>query len=299
MPDLRDMQLLAALAHNRHFARAAAECGISQPAFSERIRNLELDLGAPIVKRGNRFLGFTEEGEIALKWAYRMIADAQGLRQEIEQARGALSGQLTLGVVPTALSFTAKVAAKLNHDHPGLVVQIFSRSSVEISQGLEDFSLDAGVTYQESRLPAASTAEHLYDESYVLLVPKSLAPGASGSITWAEAAQFPLCLLTKNMMNRKIVEDAFAEAGARPNLVIETNALTAALAQLASGTAATITPKNLAEDAGLRDGVLRLALNEPVVHKPICAVTPDRDPMLPSVTAMLDCMRQMASQMAR
>jgi DNA-binding transcriptional LysR family regulator len=299
MPDLRDMQLLAALAHNRHFARAAAECGISQPAFSERIRNLELDLGAPIVKRGNRFLGFTEEGEIALKWAYRMIADAQGLRQEIEQARGALSGQLTLGAVPTALSFTAKVAAQLHHDHPGLVVQIFSRSSVEISQGLEDFSLDAGVTYQESRLPAASNAEHLYDEHYVLLVPEGLAPGASGTITWAEAAEFPLCLLTKNMMNRKIVEEAFAAAGAKPNLVIETNALTAALAQLASGSTATITPENLAEDAGLRDGVLRLKLSDPIVAKPICAVTPDREPMLPSVAALLDCMREMARQIAR
>ncbi|MEM9141051.1 MAG: LysR family transcriptional regulator, partial [Pseudomonadota bacterium] len=59
MPDLRDMELLAALARNRHFARAATECGISQPAFSARIRNMELDLGAAIVQRGNRFVGFT------------------------------------------------------------------------------------------------------------------------------------------------------------------------------------------------------------------------------------------------
>ncbi len=294
MPDLRDMELLVALSHNRHFARAASECGISQPAFSERIRNLERDLGAPIVKRGNRFLGFTEEGEIALKWAHRMIADAQGLRQEIEQARGELSGRLTLGSVPTALSFTAKVAAQLHRDHPGLVVQIFSRSSVEISQGLEDFSLDAGVTYQESTLPAASHVEHLYDERYELLVPQSLGPKAKKSISWAEAAAFPLCLLTRNMLNRKIVEEAFQAAGATPNLVIETNALTAALAQLASGSAATIAPETLAQDAGLRDGVLRLKLTDPVVEKPICAVTSDRDPALPAVAALLECMRQMA-----
>ena len=53
MTDLRDMQLLAALARKNHFARAAEECGISQSAFSARIRNLEVEVGAPIVKRGN------------------------------------------------------------------------------------------------------------------------------------------------------------------------------------------------------------------------------------------------------
>ena len=88
MTDLRDMQLLAALARHKHFARAADDCGISQPAFSARIRNLETSLKVPIVKRGNRFIGFTQEGEIVLRWAHKLLADSDGLRQDIENARG-------------------------------------------------------------------------------------------------------------------------------------------------------------------------------------------------------------------
>ena len=292
MPDLRDLELLAALARNMHFARAAAECGISQPAFSARIRNLEMDLGAPIVKRGNRFMGFTQEGEIALRWARRMIADARGMRQEIEQARGALSGKLTIGAVPTALSFVAKIAAQVRKVHPALTIQVFSRSSAEISQGLEDFSLDAGVSYQESKLPAACRAEFVFEERYELLASRHLAPDLDGEISWRAAADFPLCLLTRNMLNRKIIDDAFRAAKAEPSLVMETNAFTAALVQVANGSAATIAPEMLAENISMTAEIVRLKLVDPEIAKPICVVISEREPVLPAVEALIEILRE-------
>ncbi|MEM0945411.1 MAG: LysR family transcriptional regulator, partial [Pseudomonadota bacterium] len=208
MPDLRDMELLASLARHKHFARAAEECGISQPAFSARIKNLELDLGAPVVLRGNRFIGFTPEGEIALKWAQRMIADARGLKQEVDSARGALSGWLTIGAVPTALSFVAAIAAELRSAHPALTPRVLSQSSSEIAKGLEAFSLDLGVTYQESALPNGSKVQPAYVERYEVLAPRNLVPGGRAKISWAEAAPIPLCLLPRNMMNRQIMDQA-------------------------------------------------------------------------------------------
>lgn len=69
MFEIRDLQLLSALARHRHFAKAAEECGISQPAFSMRIRNLEDRLGVSIVRRANRFQGLTEEGEMIVRRA--------------------------------------------------------------------------------------------------------------------------------------------------------------------------------------------------------------------------------------
>ena len=83
MFDIRDMQLLVALERHGHFARAADDCGISQPAFSARIRNLELDLKSSIVLRGNRFMGFTPEGEIVLTWARKLLEDVDGMKQEL------------------------------------------------------------------------------------------------------------------------------------------------------------------------------------------------------------------------
>lgn len=293
MPDLRDMELLAALARNRHFARAAAECGISQPAFSARIRNLEIDLGAPIVLRGNRFIGFTREGEIALKWAHQMLSNARGLRQEIDQFRAELTGWLTIGVIPTALSFVATIAAEMRAAHPALVIRVLSHSSTEIAEGLESFSLDVGVTYLESTLPAGSRAQHAYTEHYELLAPRALVPRDLGVITWAEAASIPLCLLPRNMMNRRIMDQAFIAAETTPNIVMETDAFTAALVQVTSGTAATIAPEMLIEHSTLPDSIARLKLTSPTIEKPIGVVTTAQEPRLPAVDAMLATLKRL------
>lgn len=280
------MELLTALARNKHFARAAAECGISQPAFSARIRNLEEALGVPIVMRGNRFLGFTQEGEIAVRWARTMSADIRGLRQEIEQARGVLSGNLTIGSIPTTLTFAATVSARLQRKYPELSIQIYSHSASEIAEGMQNFSFDAGITYEEKALPSGCRSMKVMDERYELLVPSSLADGRRDKISWQDAASFPLCLLTRNMLNRKIVDDAFGAAKAVPRPVMETNAFTAALLQVANGTAATIAPTILGETFGGTFDLVRLRLVDPDVVKPISLVTSDREPALPAVEAL-------------
>lgn len=294
MADLRDMQLLAALARHKHFARAADECGISQPAFSARIRNLETTLGTPIVKRGNRFMGFTPEGEIALKWARRMVADADGLRQDIEAARGALSGRISIGAVPTAVTFAARSPAVLRAAHPDLTIQLFSMTSVEIRRGIEDFTLDAGVTYTDDESIAGLRSEELYREQYVLLAPPALAPRRDGSATWREAAQLPLCLLTKNMRNRQIIDEIFTRVDATPRPIMETNDFVAALAQVASGALATIAPEYLADSMPYAEASVRLPLIEPEVIRPIGLVMADRDPMPPAMRALSKAMRGMA-----
>ena len=97
MIELRDLELLSALARHRHFAKAAEDCGISQPAFSMRIRNLEERLGVSIVKRANRFQGLTEEGEMIVRRARRILSDTKALEQEVLAVKGEITGTLVLG----------------------------------------------------------------------------------------------------------------------------------------------------------------------------------------------------------
>ncbi len=294
MADLRDMELIAALARHKHFARAAEECGISQPAFSARIRNFETTLGVPMVKRGNRFLGFTPEGEIVLKWARRMILDADGMRQEVQSAKGALVGRLSIGAVPTALTFAAGVPAQIHKQHPGLAMRLLSMSSSDIIRGIEDFTLDAGITYLDDRTLGSLKTVPLYDEQYVLLVPPALAPRQSGTVTWREAADLPLCLLTSNMRNRQIVDEIFASVGASPKPIMETNAFVAALTQVARGALATIAPELLADTLPIAEGSVRLRLVEPQATRSIGLVMADRDPQPPAFKAFSDVIQKIA-----
>lgn len=85
---LRRLEYLVALARERHFARAAAVCFVSQPSLSAGIRRLEHELDVPIVRRGRRYEGLTPEGELVLAWAHRILAEQDALRQELSARAG-------------------------------------------------------------------------------------------------------------------------------------------------------------------------------------------------------------------
>lgn len=289
-PDIRDLQLLLALSQRKHFTQAANDCGISQPAFSARIRHLEEDLGVPIVRRGNKFLGFTKDGELVLKWASKILANAEGLRQDIEISKGALRGKLVLGVVPTALTYAANISTELRCDFPNLAIQIQSLTSAQIALGLSDFSIDAGITYNDVD-KSALRFEAIYEEQYVLISPAGLAPRKRGEASWSEAADLPLCLLSKDMHFRQIVDTVFAQAKVNPQPVMETNAFTAVLAQVAFGSSATIAPQALVDSLLLDEKTVCLSLTKPVVSNAIGLAVLDHEPSLPAIAALRDTIK--------
>jgi DNA-binding transcriptional LysR family regulator len=108
---VRYLDYLVALARERHFARAAAACNVTQPTRSAGIKQLEESLGVLIVERRQRFVGFTPEGERVLAWAQRVLADYGGLTQELSELRDGLAGQLRIGAIPVSLPALALLTA--------------------------------------------------------------------------------------------------------------------------------------------------------------------------------------------
>ena len=98
--DIKQLKFLCALDETRHFGQAAARCHVTQPTLSMRLRSLEEELGLELVRRSQRFEGFTEAGERVLAWARSLLAAQEGLYAEAAACRGQLVGTLRLGVVP-------------------------------------------------------------------------------------------------------------------------------------------------------------------------------------------------------
>ena len=285
MIEIRDLQLLSALARHRHFAKAAEECGISQPAFSMRIRNFEDRLGVSMVRRANRFQGLTEEGEMIVQRARRILDDTKALEQQVLAAKGEVTGTLILGVIPTAIAFTGRLTKRLRQAHPRIVTRIETMSATAIQHRLDEGSLDAGVTYGDGIDTDPGQVQPLYEETYVLLVPSHLTD-ETGPIRWARAAGFPLSLLEPQMQNRRILDHVFKEQGLHPDIVAETSGFTASMVMAREGLAATVVPRVLVRALGDLKGTRVLPLIDPVVSKPICLATLIRDPELPTVAAL-------------
>ncbi|MGZ6011382.1 MAG: LysR family transcriptional regulator, partial [Caulobacteraceae bacterium] len=144
---LEKFEFLIALARERHFRRAAEQCGVTQPTLSAGIRALEETFGAALVNRGSRYIGLTPEGERVLAWARRITGDAHAMRQEVEALKRGVSGVIRLACIPTALPVAARLCSLLADRHPGVSFSVQSTSSKYMLSLLEDFQIDGGITY--------------------------------------------------------------------------------------------------------------------------------------------------------
>ena len=276
---------LIALAKERHFGRAAAACNVSTSTLSAAIRDLEAEVGVAVVERGQHFTGLTPEGLRVLEYAQRVAAVAEALRQDLASLQGGLSGQLRIGVIPTALTRVAELTSSFARRHPQATIQIRSLSTPEILQRLRSFDIDAGIVYSESAGDADLSFQPMWVEGHVLLTGADRFPGRD-SIGWSEAAELPLCLLTPDMQNRKIIDQVFAELGRQVTPRIETNSILGMLAQIRAGSLSGIAPRAVLDLIGTPPGIRILDLADPSVAWATGMITLARDPQGPMVTAL-------------
>ncbi len=284
--DIRQLNYLVALAREKHFTRAAEACNITQPTLSARIRQLEDELGVPIVERGQRYIGLTREGATVLKWAQVILDAGQSMTQELGAMGQGLSARLKIGVIPTALLATPRITELMRRLHPRLEFTIRSLSSVEILGGLKDHALDAGVTYLDNEPITGLKALTLYRETYRLVVRADHALATAASVTWKDAAALPLCLLNPEMQNRRIIDGIFRRAGAEPVCHVETTSISNILAHVRTANLAGIVPADFLTGLGPLAGIAACPLTEPEVSHAIGLVALDRDPPAPAVAAL-------------
>jgi DNA-binding transcriptional LysR family regulator len=275
------LKYLVALDDHRHFGRAALACHVTQPALSNALKALEESFGCAIVVRGRNFGGFTAEGERILATARRILHEHELLEQDLRSTSEDPAGHLLIGVVPTAMPIAARFAAMLQDRHPGIVPTVRSMSSVDLEARLDNMALDLGMGYTErlddSRLVIRVVPQ--YTERYFLLR-KAGAPAADQlrigePMTWAEAATYPLCLLSAEMHNRTIVDRAFAEASATPFTAMETNSILTLALSVVAGRVSSVMPGAL---VGMVQGYRELEalpLISPNVEVPIAFMVHD------------------------
>ena len=278
---LRQFEYLVALARERHFGRAAEACHVTQPTLSAAIRQLEEELGAPIIERGHRFLGLTPQGKLALEHAQRALVEVEEMRRQIGALGQGLSGRLRLGVIPTALPIVSQLTAPFLARHPRVTVAVLSRTSQEIERGIEAFELDAGITYLDNEPLERVQARPIYVEEYAFLTPADGPFGDRATITWREAAEAPLCLLTPDMQNRRIVDGVFRSVGATPRPSIETNSIFNLLSHAAAGRWSAVVPRQLLQFFGIPANTRALELSAPTARRSIGLIAADRHPPAP------------------
>lgn len=283
---LDKLEMFIALARERHFGRAAESLNLSQPTLSANIKQLEEILGTQLVFRGSRFGGLTPEGQSALSWARRIVADSRQMRDELRAKRHGLAGEVRLAVIPTALTWAANLSSEFSKTHPRVRFTILSRTSREILAMLENFEVDAGISYLDNEPLGRVDTLPIYREDYMAVCSTGhpLAQGKRAS--WADLDGIPLALLTPDMQNRRIVDQRLAEAGARTGPCIESNSIVVLIASALAGKCVAILPTDMARFLATGHDLVLLPLDARGTGHSVGLILPHRDPRTPVLEAL-------------
>ncbi len=240
---IRQLEYLVTLARERHFAKAAEVCHVSQPALSSAIRSLEKELGIMIVQRGRRFMGLTAEGERVLTWAQQTLSSLSHMRQDASIAKSTMAGTLRMGAIPTTMTVAAFITAPCRAAYPNIHYAVSSLSSEAIAGQLDRFELDLGLTYLDEKTIDGFESLRLFEEHYVLLAARTATLGST--LSWEQAGRLPLCLLTGKMRNRQVIDAAFRRAGAKADVILETDSIFSLYAHVSEAGLYSIVPHSL------------------------------------------------------
>lgn len=267
---LRQLEYFVAVSRERHFARAAEACYVSQPALSASIAKLERELNVTLINRGRNFEGLTMEGERLVLWAKRVLAVHDGLVAEAAALRSGISGVLRLGAGPTVSTTMALPIAAFCSLHPLARVKMVSHlPATELARQLHRFELDAAIAHFDVSDHTGLELVPLYEEQCVLLVSGKQLVGSAETITWSEAAQLPLVLLGPEVEFRKFIDHAFATAGAVVLPQIETDSMALLCAHVETGEWASVVPHNWFRAMQTTGAMRGLRLVEPDQRAPV------------------------------
>lgn len=286
---VRQLTYLVTLAREKHFARAAERCNVTQSTLSAGLKALERELDMRLVIREPRFMGLTPEGERVVEWAAQIITDYESLKQEVEGLREGLKGTLRLGVIPAAMPALARLTAAFCAKHPHVCVDVNSMTSVEIQNGLDKFEIDAALTYLDNEPLVNVRRRRLYEEKYMFVTSAHGPFAQSDTVTWQDAASENLCLLHEGMQNRRVLNNLARSVGLKLVPTVTTNSFLAVCSYVCSGVWSSIIPHTFSYlFSGCKDLML-IELVEPVHSQTIGLVTSDRNPMPPLAHALMQC----------
>lgn len=163
--------------------------------------------------------------------------------------------------------------------HTGTSQVVLSQTAENIVRALDDFELDLGITYLDDQRLEGFRVLPLYRERYLLLARDSGALKSS-EISWEQAARLPLCLLTPNMQNRRIIDTAFRKCGVRPQVIVETDSIFALYSHVRNAGLYSIVPHSLLALLQLDEGIAALPVL-PQLTRGIGLIGLNQDPCPP------------------
>jgi DNA-binding transcriptional LysR family regulator len=223
--EIRQLEYFVAVAEEANFTRAAARVHISQSGVSAQIRQLEHDLGAPLIDRSGRTASLTTAGAAALDGARAVLAAVDAVRQAVDEVNGLLRGRLVVGMV-TACTVTPlfDALAAFHIAHPGVDITLIEDNSDRLVERVRSGNADLALVGASGAAPAGLEALRIVGERLVAAVPFDHPLADQPRTTLAEVSGYPIACMPEGTGVRAVFDEACAARRIRVDIALQASA---------------------------------------------------------------------------
>ena len=266
--DLRQLRSFAAVARHRHFTRAAEELHLAQSAVSAHVRKLEQELGMPLLERTSRRVALTEAGERVFARAQRMLAEADGLRGDVDELKGALGGQVALGaMLPMGDVDLPDLLTRFHARNPGIQLRLHEEPLNAMLSMLARDELDAGYgSVFLDELPPGLKGRVMGRDELVAALPVGDPLVRHRSLALAAFEGRTFIALRSGSAMRAAIQTAMTREGISPRATFDCNELGTVRVLTSRGLGVAVLPRSVADGPGPPIEVRPL---KPRIHRPV------------------------------
>jgi DNA-binding transcriptional LysR family regulator len=295
---LAPLRALQAVARHGSFSRAAIELGLTQPAVSMQISQLETRVGLPLLERVGKRATPTEAGELLLAHAGRAFLELEAGLERVRQLRGIVAGRLRLGTSASiSIYLLPPLLRRFRTRYPETELVIVTGNASEIVAAVAANDLDLGIVSLPVRSRELVVAPFYRDE-LVAIAPPHRSWLARRPVTAKELAAGPLILFERGATLRRVIDAWFHRGGAPPARVMEMGNTEAIKKLVQAGLGRSVTSW-FSVKSDVRARALAARRLSPPLHRQIGLVHRRDKTRTPALDAFLSALTSHASALAR
>ena len=210
---LRQLRVFLAAAQERNFSRAGNAVGLTQPAVSRSILELESTLGLKLIDRTTREVVLTEAGQSLAARLPRVLDELDQTLLDVRGFASARRGKVRVASSPTlSANLMPACIAACTRQEPDIELVLLDRVQQDALDSVRSGEVDFGVVIEPSSCDDL-TVETILSEPFVLVVPKGHALSRRHGVPWSALQGRPLVLLDHSSGSRRLIDQALAEHG--------------------------------------------------------------------------------------
>lgn len=240
---LRQLQVFVAVAQNESYIKASRIIGLSQPAATTNIRQLEEGLGVRLLDRTTRSVRLTNEGRGFLSVAERVIADLNGAIVDIQAVGERQRGRVVVACLPSiAVRLVSPLMRAFANRHPGIVIKLYDGDARDVAYRVGFQEADFGLSGYWRSAPETEFVPLLRDR-FCVVHAKGHPLERSRSIRLKDLEAYPFLALGPTTGTRQVVDEAAVKADVHLNVVCETMQISTLTGMLRHGIGVSVLPE--------------------------------------------------------